>query len=470
VNQVVQFFQQYGPLFVTLAAIATVLGLAFTIYKTSHGRQVRGLRDQIQDLREEIGRKDQRIKVLERDGPEGLRLINRQLKEQAEENRDAVRKTKADHAATDAARCAELSAVQEKYDAERQKVDGLSQALEAAREELAEKQRLDGVRAKVLKRAMKLEGKVWERRPLQGTPQFRPLNERHAAVLSVLNLKGGVGKTTVTANLGAAFARKGYRVLLVDLDLQGSLSGLFVHETVLGGWNREKRMLQHFLIEAAEKRKANVLEYCAPIFDGKSAILPNSDSMAYAELNLTMRWLLREGKRDTRFLLRKGLQQKRVARAYDIVLLDCPPLFNTCCVNALAASDYILIPVVPSQQAIDRVPLLLERLQGLHQVINPSLQVMGALLNRTRGASLTAWEQDLWHDMLEQGQDRWRLPVHAFGTFIRQTTEVREHEAEYTPPAPGSELGELFARLAAEVEARLPGDCRRTAAAPVAPG
>jgi chromosome partitioning protein len=189
--------------------------------------------------------------------------------------------------------------------------------------------------------------------------------------------------------------------------------------------------------------------------------------MAYAELNLTMQWLLRLGKRDTRFLLRKALHQRRVTRSYDVILLDCPPLFNTCCVNALAASDYVLIPVVPSRKAAERVPLLLERLQALHRVINPELQLLGVLLNRTYGPGLTAWERDLWTDMLEKGQDRWKLPVPAFQTSIRQNTEVRESETEFSPPPPGSELHGVFSRLAAEVEARIPGVCRRSSDAPV---
>ena len=83
---------------------------------------------------------------------------------------------------------------------------------------------------------------------------------------------------------------------------------------------------------------------------------------------------------------------------------------------------------------------------------------------------MTAKEQDLWNEMLEHAKDRWRLPVHAFETFVRQTTEVRDGEAEFSPPAPGSELHGVFSRLAAELEARLPGDCRRTAIAPFGPG
>jgi cellulose biosynthesis protein BcsQ len=258
----------------------------------------------------------------------------------------------------------------------------------------------------------------------------------------------------------------------MDLDLQGSLSGLFINESLLAERSRGRLLLQHFFLGAAESRKVNLLDCCAPIpvLGDRSAIVPSADGMAYAELNLTMQWLLRQGRRDTRFLLRKALHQKRITGRFDIILLDCPPLFNTCCVNALAASDYILIPVLPSRKAAERVPLLLERLQSLHQVINPQLQVMGAVLNRTHGAHLTTWEDDLWRDMLEKGKDRWKLPVHAFETFIRQTTEVRDSEAEFSPPAPGSELHILFSRLAAEVEARLPGDCLRTAIAPVGLG
>jgi chromosome partitioning protein len=187
-------------------------------------------------------------------------------------------------------------------------------------------------------------------------------------------------------------------------------------------------------------------------------------------LNLTMQWLLRLGKRDTRFLLRRPLHQKQITRRFDLVLMDCPPILNTCCVNALTASDYLIVPVIPSKKAAERVPLLLERVKRLHGVINPELQVAGLLLNRTHGSQLTSWEQDLWTAVQEHSQDRWKLPVHAFGTTIRQSTEVRDSESEFSPPVPGSELHTVFTRLAVELEERLPRDCRRTANVPIGPG
>src|SRR5262249_25454713 len=162
-----------------------------------------------------------------------------------------------------------------------------------AKDKLTEWERNERARGKLLNRAMKLEGKVWERKVLQGAPQFRPLNQRHMSIISVLNLKGGVGKTTVTSHLGAALAAKGYDVLLMDLDLQGSLSSLFMSEHELVQRSQGRKLLQHYLLSRIDGRKADLLECCVPISNGRSAIIPNADSMAYAELNLTMQWLLR---------------------------------------------------------------------------------------------------------------------------------------------------------------------------------
>jgi chromosome partitioning protein len=462
-NALIEFFQQYGPFFGILTGVGTVLGVAFTIYKAAHDRQVKAL----QRRSEELERDNEKLRI---EGTEALRPLVTQLQRQLEEAEGELQAAKEERAAAEAGRRSELAAVEGECGRLRETSQALTGKLEEAKEDLALKDRADRARANLLKKAMKLQGKVWERKVLQGIPRVRPLAERRAAVISILNLKGGVGKTTITAHLGAALSAKGYNALLVDLDLQGSLSSLFMSETALVQRWKEKRLLQHFLLSTAERRRANLLECCVPILGGKSAIVPSSDSMAYAELNLTMHWLLRLGRRDTRFLLRKALQQKRITRRYDIALLDCPPLFNTCCVNALAASDYILIPVLPSQKAAERVPLLMERLRSLHRVINPDLQVMGAVLNRTHSAQLTTREQDLWRNMLEQAQTQWGLPIYAFETTIRQTTEVRDSETEFSAPAPGSELYSVFSRLTAELEERLPRECRRTAAAPLGPG
>lgn len=320
----------------------------------------------------------------------------------------------------------------------------------------------------LVSKMMKLEGQLWERRANAGTPRFRPLTDRQTAVVSVLNLKGGVGKTTVTAHLGAAFAARGYRVLLVDLDLQGTLSSFFIPHSDIVAKYRDEKLLQHFLGQATHRRKMNLLEYVEPILDdAECGIVPTSDKLAYAEMNLTMSWLLKLGKKDTRFLLRRALHQKRITNRYDLVLMDCPPLINTCCVNALAASDYVLIPVNPSKKVTERVPQLLRHVKKLGEHINPHLQVAGVVMNRTHSADkLTVQEGEMWGQLLVQGQDQLGIPLHGFKANIPQTKEIRVSEAEtFQPPEKGSELHKAFGRLAAELEERLPRECRRVEAA-----
>ena len=264
---------------------------------------------------------------------------------------------------------------------------------------------------------------------------------------------------------GPPSREQGYRVLLVDLDLQGSLSSLFLPLTQLAQLSKDRKLLQDYLTSASTVRKTNLLEYATPILDGRSAIVPTTDRLAYAELNLTMQWLLRIGKCDTRFLLRRGLHQRRVTSRYDVILLDCPPLINTCCVNALAASDYVLIPVTPSRKAADRVPQLLYTLKQLCGVINPDLLVAGLLANRTHGTTLTQKEQELWNTLQVQCKDQWEEPVHSFETVIRQSPEIRDNENEFQPVEEGSDMYAAFHRLAKELEERLPSECRRVAAA-----
>jgi chromosome partitioning protein len=180
-----------------------------------------------------------------------------------------------------------------------------------------------------------------------------------------------------------------------------------------------------------------------------------------------MQWLLGYGKRDVRFLLRRGLHQRQVPRRFDIVLVDCPPILNACCLNALAASDYVLIPAVPSRSAVRRVPLFLYLLGELKPIINPNVEVLGAILNRTHGSQLTQRERDLWNTTLTESQNVWKLPIYSFQTSVRQTTEVRDLENEFARPEPGSELRGVFSKIVDELEARLPNDCRRVPTSPV---
>jgi cellulose biosynthesis protein BcsQ len=332
-------------------------------------------------------------------------------------------------------------------------------SLTRLREELGDYDRKLRASANRVRHALKLEGLIWEEKVLHNAPKFARLDKRSTPVISLLNLKGGVGKTTVTANMGAALAHLGYRVLLVDLDLQGSLTNLFLAEGEQQRLYHDRRLLQNFLDAAAEDLTTKLLDYGQPILGGRSSLVATADTLAYTELNLTFKWLLRIGKRDPRFLLRKALHLKQVTSRYDVVLLDCPPLMNVSCVNALAASDYVLVPVMPSKQAMGRVPALLHRLKSFRDNINGDLQVLGVLANRTQRSVLTSDESNLWTGLSRDCRNEWGVAVPMFQTIIRQSATIRDIEDACRPLQEGDEMFPAFTSLAAEVEQRLPALC-----------
>jgi cellulose biosynthesis protein BcsQ len=328
---------------------------------------------------------------------------------------------------------------------------------EAREQYLAEQRRI--------RKAIEKDGVTWTEKVLSSAPEFKPLDPegRKTPIISLLNLKGGVGKTTNTANLGAALARRGWRVLLIDLDLQGSLTSLFLNPAAQDELHKKRRLVGDFLEASYDGEFPNLPEeYAVPVLPGFDChLVPTTDEMAYAETNLTVRWYLKETKRDPRFLLRRELQLKRVTNEFDIVLLDCPPFINISCVNALAASDYVLVPVMPSKQATDRVTILMQRLKEFHDNLNTDLKVMGFFANRTKESELTIGEKNRLSALRDKCKDTWAAAP-CFDAFIRQSAEIRESEDERRPLGPTDELHSAFLRLAQEVEERLPMFCRPT--------
>jgi cellulose biosynthesis protein BcsQ len=316
-----------------------------------------------------------------------------------------------------------------------------------------------------IKKATRKDGAIWTERVLANAIEFKPLEPegRRTPILSMLNLKGGVGKTTATANLAAALSHRGYRVLLVDLDLQGSLTGTFLSEDEQKSATEAGTLVGDFLDSSFDAEFPNLMDYTRtiPTFPTRSMIAPTTDAQAYSEMNLTVRWFLRASKRDPRFLLRKELQLVRVTGKFDIILLDCPPLLNVSCINALAASDYVLVPVMPSTQATSRVPVLLQRLKRVRETLNPELHVMGFFGNRTRGSALTADEKNKLTLLEDKARDpqNWGSAVPLFGSFIPQSALVRDCEDERRTLCPDDDLFKSFAALAKEVESRLPLFC-----------
>ncbi len=182
-----------------------------------------------------------------------------------------------------------------------------------------------------------------------------------ARVISIANQKGGVGKTTTAVNLGASLAVSEKRTLIIDCDPQGNTTSAL-------GFPKDpaRRTLYQTLILGEPIERVTI--------DAKIEgldLIPSDKNLVGAAVELV-------SMDDREYKLKAAIQGIR--EKYEYILIDCPPSLDLLTLNALAASDSVLVPIQCEYLALEGVSELLDTLMRLRRTINPDLSVEGILL------------------------------------------------------------------------------------------
>ena len=270
------------------------------------------------------------------------------------------------------------------------------------------------------------------------TAQYVPFTQKppvthsigQTKILAIINQKGGVGKSTTAVNLAAALGAMNKEVLLVDLDPQGNATS---------GYGIDKRELDGCVYDAllGETPVEEVILACV----GKGVdVLPSTINLAGAEVEL-----VNEMARENRLKSALGSLRGR----YDYILIDCPPSLGLLTINALVAADKLLVPIQCEFYALEGVTKLLDSMNRVKKMLNPSLDIFGIVM--TMYDSRT----NLSNQVVNEVRSFFGKTV--FKTMIPRTVKLSEAPSygqpiiEYAPDNKGTEA---YNELAREVIAR----------------
>ena len=220
-------------------------------------------------------------------------------------------------------------------------------------------------------------------------------------IISAVNHKGGVGKSTTVISLSAGLARKGFKVLCVDLDAQCNLSSSICAEL----YGIKESNIMHVLY--GKTPAAEAIQHTA-----QGDIIVGSPSMSGADMVISS-----TGKE---YRLKEALQ---ALEAYDYIVIDTPPALGILTVNALAASTGCIIPAQADVYSLQGIAQLFETIQAVKKYCNPTLTVMGILITRYSRLVIGREIAEMLHDTAI------RLNTKLYSSKIRECAAIKESQA-----------------------------------------
>ena len=231
-----------------------------------------------------------------------------------------------------------------------------------------------------------------------------------AKITEICNQKGGVGKTVTAVNLGIGLAREGKKVLLVDMDAQGSLTASLGYQRPDQMENTLATILGRIILDEPVSPGEGILHQAEAV-----DLLPANIELSGLEVTL-----VNTMSRET--ILRDYLNSVR--DQYDVILLDCCPSLGMLTINALAAADQVLIPMQAHYLSIKGLEQLIRTISNVKRKINPGLEIAGILI--TMADLRTTYSREIIELLRDSYGDKLRI----FNSIIPQSIRAAETSAE----------------------------------------
>jgi cellulose biosynthesis protein BcsQ len=297
------------------------------------------------------------------------------------------------------------------------------------------------------------EHELWCTHPAPNSTDNDPGGSRKPIIL-VANLKGGVGKTTLVANLAAYFSSVGKRVLLVDVDYQGSLSNMLLSAD---GSQQVPAGIKDVLAspgEAPPSRQAAAYSF-VNVLKG-SAIVPARYDFASFESRLMIEYLLGESEDDGRYRLLGWLSEQMSAGQFDLALIDAPPRLTTGTINGFCASTHLLVPTVYDTLSAEAIGTFLHGAKHLKKRLNPGIDLLGIVGMLTQQQTgLVAREQTAKQRAAEEVSRAWSPNHHFFDRHIPRRAAISQAAGRDMAYLSDPEIKGFFDELGQELSKRL---------------